>query len=403
MARLIDHGHAEAQAHAHADGIRHPTYGVEVGVVGRATATRWSAVTGGVVLLCLTPAVLGRLPGGGQHADPAVVVAAARASTNVAFQGLVETRGAIGGLDAPVLSTATAPLRGTSRLRAWWLGPNAWRVATLTATGEQDLYGTTTGLVQWDYERNRARMVLGTPRLRLPRADDLLPPQVVRRLLAGLDGAERLEPLSSRRIAGRPGAGIRVIPDGSDTTVSRLDIWVDRTGVPLALRAYAAGSRAPAFETTFLDLSFARPTSEQLGVRIPVDARSSVTDAPDLAAELDREAEWQLPQRLAGRPRTDPLADVRGIATYGTGLTRFVVAPVPPRFVLQAIYRAELARAPLVELTGGRALLFPGNLLVAGVAVSDDYTHAYVMAGTVRPKTLQKAIDELFADPPEPR
>jgi hypothetical protein len=161
-------------------------------------------VAAGVGALCLTPVLVGLRPAAPDDTGSAALMELVRGSTSTSFQGLVQTRGAIGGLDAPVLSDATTALRGSGRLRAWWSSAASWRVATLTATGEQDLYLTrATGLVEWDYGRNRARVVVGTSRLRLPRADDLLPPQAARRLLAGLDGTERLSELPGRRVVGR--------------------------------------------------------------------------------------------------------------------------------------------------------------------------------------------------------
>src|SRR4051794_32292883 len=137
-------------------------------------------------------------------------------SAAVPHQGLVESRGSLGLPDVRRFGDVAALLGSTTRARVWWSSPGSWRVAQLLTSGERDLYGTDPGtLVSWDYERNVRRTTVGADsidRVRLPRVDDLLPPQAARRLLGVLAPTDRVTAGPSRRIAGHDGAGLHVVP-----------------------------------------------------------------------------------------------------------------------------------------------------------------------------------------------
>jgi hypothetical protein len=126
-----------------------------------------------------------------------------------------------------------------------------------------------------------------------------------------------------------------------------------------------------------------------------------VVTAPDLAAAVDQRAPWQLPSRLAGLPVTrSPLA---GSASYGRGLVRFTVLPLPGRIAGDITANARSAGAAELSVPGGLAYQVSPNLLDAVVVQADDGEHAYLVAGLVTSDVLTEAVRELLADPPPRR
>src|SRR6476469_7289902 len=83
--------------------------------------------------------------------DPRAVLRQALRPT-VAYSALSQTRGNLGLPDVSGLGGVAGLLGGTTRARVWWSGDTQWRVAVVTATGEQDTYGQPDSVVTWDYE-----------------------------------------------------------------------------------------------------------------------------------------------------------------------------------------------------------------------------------------------------------
>jgi hypothetical protein len=373
-------------------------------VVRRATVRRWACVLSGVLLLVAVPPALAARPVA-EVADVRTdeLSARIRSSDGVAHAGLVEIRGSIGLPNLPRLTSVSRLLSGTTRARVWWAGPQHWRVATLTPTGERDLVPHRNGAALWDSDTGTSRLLYGFPAVRLPRADDLLPPQAARRLLAALGPAERFERIPARRVAGRAAAGLRVVPADPRSSITAVDLWVDPpSGLPLALELRTAGVAAPVLATRFLDLRLGVPPAAAVSSARAPQARSHRYGGGDLASSVDRYAPWRLPPRLADLPRTRAPGSLGGVATYGEGLTRFVVLPLPGDVAGEAIRRGRTITAPL-EVAGGEALPLDRPPLRIVLARGADYAHAYLLAGTVRPEVLNAAVTELFAHPPEHR
>jgi hypothetical protein len=108
--------------------------------------------------------------------SPQVLMRRALDSARVPHSGLAESTGTLGLPDLPQLSDVASVLGGSTRTRVWWADPSSWRVDVLTPTGEQGNYQAGVRKVMWDYEQSRLTEVIGASRIRLPRADDLLPP-----------------------------------------------------------------------------------------------------------------------------------------------------------------------------------------------------------------------------------
>ena len=123
------------------------------------------------------PTALAALPANDSDRTPRELVAAARASAAISHEGYAETTGTLGLPDLPRLGEVAALLGGTTHARVWWRSPAAWRVDRVTATGESGIYAWRGALHTWDYESRRARTIIASSSVRLPRVDDLLPPQ----------------------------------------------------------------------------------------------------------------------------------------------------------------------------------------------------------------------------------
>jgi hypothetical protein len=369
-----------------------------VSVVSAAARRRWAVVVAGTALLVAAPSLAAAAVSVANRPAsvpaPASLVRRALASASVAHQGLAESRGTLGLPDVRQFGEVAALLGSTTRERVWWQDAGHWRVAQLLSTGEQDAYAAGDGtIVSWDYERNLRRTTFGAGSVRLPRVDDLAPPQAARRLLAALDPADRLSAVAGRRIAGIQGAGLRVVPASASSTIGSVDVWVDpASGLPLALTVRDRGG-AIAFETSFLDVALTRPSDSDTAVPASPGARLDSADAPDIIALVDRYERALLPQRLAGQPRTPGV--LRGTATYGQGLARFVVVPLPPGPASDVLDAARL-RAPVEDVTGGQLVTLDTGVVTATVALGNTGS-SYLVAGLVTRDVVRAAGRQLLA------
>ena len=114
----------------------------------------------------------------------------------------------------------------------------------MTGTGESDTYADGGVTYLWNYGTNLLTQVTGAEPVRLPRAPDLLPPALARRLLDTAGRADRISRLPARRIAGVDAAGLRLVPTGTGTTIGSVEIWADpASGLPVEVRISSRGSR----------------------------------------------------------------------------------------------------------------------------------------------------------------
>jgi hypothetical protein len=363
---------------------------------------RWAIVVAGAVLIVAAPTLATGVVGAVSRADtvtpaPAELLRRALRSATVPHQGLVESRGSLGLPDVRRFGDVSALLGSTTRARVWWSSPDSWRVARLLTTGEQDLYGAGGGtLVSWDYERNVRRTTIGADAIRLPRVDDLLPPQAARRLLSALAPTDPVTAGPSRRVAGIEAAGLHVVPGSPDSTVGALDVWVDPgSGLPLAV-AVRDRSGVTALETSFLDVDLRRPPATDLAAPMPQDARVEVGEAPDLVSLVDRDSRRGFPWALAGRRRA--VGVLHGTATYGTGLARFVVIPLPPG-AADDVLDAMRLRTKVEDVPAGQLAVIDSGIVTAGVAVSSAGQGTYLLAGLVTRDLLTAAGKNLLTSP----
>jgi hypothetical protein len=375
-----------------------------VSVVSRSARRRWAVVVAGTALVLAAPSLAGAAVSVASRATsrsatpaPDELLHRVLGSASVPHQGLAESRGTLGLPDVRQFGDLAALLGSTNRERVWWRGPDDWRVARILTTGEQDLYAAGPGaVVSWDYERNLRRTTVGADDVRLPRTDDLLPPEAARRLLGHLGLGDRVTALAGQRVAGHDAAGLRVVPGSPDSTIGAVDVWADApSGLPLAVTVRDRHGAA-AFESTFLDVDLAAPSPADLAAPAPGGARTEVQDAPDIVALVDRYARRGLPAALAGQPRTPGV--VRGTATYGRGLARFVVIPLPSDVGSDVLDAARL-RGPLTDVPGGQVVVLDGGIVTAAVSAGEDGQLYYLLAGLVTPKVLSSAGQALLTNP----
>jgi hypothetical protein len=369
-------------------------------VVGRDRRRRWALVVGVAAALIMLPLVLSGSPARGGSAEPLRLRDSILRSDHQPYQGYAESNGMLSIPDLPNLARVTSLLNGTTSIRSWYDSPSRWRFDVLSVGGERDVYRTPDGEYVWDYSANQLSELIGGQPVRLPRAGDLLPPDLARRVLAATPD-DPLGALPAKRIAGISAAGLRVRPADPDTSVGEVDIWADpATGLPLQVEVIARGFDHPVLVTRFVELNLERPAPDTLLPTKPADGGFSVTTAPDIVQSLGVGAPGFFPNQLAGRTlRTPELAGVPGAAQYGTGLSSFVVLPLPRNLGGSATDAARKGGAAELTLPGGtgvRLTIPPISVIIERSTVG---RRSYLLAGPVSAEVLERAAAELSTAP----
>ena len=187
------------------------------------------------------------------------------------------------------------------------------------------------------------------PVVRLPRVDDLPPPQLARRLLSGTAPDDAATPLPARRLAGVDAAGFRVTVADPRTTVGALDVWADPvSGLPVAVEVRtknSAGTLAagPVVVATMLELDQSSSDPAVLVPHAGPGAGTTRSPTSDLFGVLGRGNPAAVPGRVDGVARERPQRGFAAIGQYGTSLSQLIVVPLPP----------DLATSLLSNITKG--------------------------------------------------
>lgn len=336
------------------------------------------------------PFVRDTLPASTGELDPQRLRDLVMRSANVPHQGFAESSGRLPIPELPKLASVTSLLTGTTRIRTWYAAPSRERFDVVTATGETDVYRTADGELTYNSGDNRATELFGEVPVRLPRAGDLLPPELARRILSAAPG-DAISSIPSQRVAGISAAGLRLTPTDPDTTIGHVDIWADPTsGLPLRVELTAKNAAEPMLITQFREVSLTPPADEVLRPNLAPDVGTGSVDSSDIEAALGRFGVVRPPARLAGRELR--MTDLAGIAVvYGTGLSSFVVLQLPRDVANSALNAASNAGARTVG-TGVHLEIPPLSLAVVR---STTGRRAYLLAGLVSPKVLEQAGAEL--------
>jgi len=366
-----------------------------VTVVAVQARRRWAVVAAAALGLAALPAVVSAVPVSAPATDVARLAARVQASTNQPYQGYAESTGTAGLPALPQLGDVADLLNGDTRLRVWYASANRWRVDVIGIGSERDTYQTPAGQVIWDYGRNQLTELDGTPPVRLPRGADLTPPELARRLLSLAGDQVRLAPLPAQRIAGIDAAGVRMTPTSSLTTMGHIDVWADpASALPLRVTVTGRSAQVPFLATRFLDVSLTAPAPAVLAPPPERPGMSIVdTDPSNIVEALQTLTFLTLPERLAGQPRA--AANLTGVATYGTGLARFVVVPVPRRTGFDAMRRATRGGGLPLTFPAGEGVLISTPLLSVLAMDAHPARETYLLAGLVDPKLLKQAGAEL--------
>ena len=361
-------------------------------------AHRWWTVGVLVLLLLAAPVLVRALPVQDQEVSAATLLDRVRASQEVAFSGYAETAGRVVLPHTDALSSLGTLLGETHRLRVWWRDPSTWRVASLRTTGETDLVHSGDRMVHWVYESKRATVVPDVP-VRLPTYADIVPNALAAYTLGGVHASE-VSRLPARRVAGRDALGLRLTPDDARASVSRVDLYVDRTSaVPLEVQMFAGGSDRAFLTSRYLAFSTGRPAASVLSFDPPPDARLRYDDVVDLAAAADRFASRVPPTTLAGLPDREGAASaLRGsVGVYGRGPTILLAIPLWSRTADRL--REDLQRRAGVA-TVDAGLVLEADPLRLILAAPETNGTSWLLAGTVTRATLTDAAAELARNRP---
>jgi hypothetical protein len=366
-------------------------------VIGRQQFRRWAVVAAGTALLCALPAAVGALPVPTPPLSAALLRARIAASAAVPYQGYAESYVNLDLPSLPDLGNVVALLDGSTDQYVWYRSAGRWRADELTAAGEDDIYQTRQGTYLWDYARNELTRVVGSQPVRLPRASDLLPPALGRRLLGFASRAARFSLLPARRVAGVDAAGLRLVPADSGSTISAVEIWADpASGLPVAVEVFTRGAAAPVLVSRFLDLSLTRPAEATLTPQPGPGVDLATTSLPDAAGVLNGYGP-PLPDSLGWIRRVASPAGLADVGAYGSGFSRFAVVPLPQR-TGAAVLSAASSAGVTIAIAHGTAVVVETPLITMLLVRSPDGP-VYMLTGAVTASRLEYAAASLLGAP----
>ncbi|MET1071701.1 MAG: hypothetical protein ABWY11_03545, partial [Umezawaea sp.] len=172
-------------------------------------------------------------------------------SVDQPYQGVTVIRGSLPLPELPKLEDVSKLLTGVTTVRNWYRAPDRWRFDVVSTAGERDTYGTPDGEFVWDFGADQVTRLVGKAPVRVPRAGDLIAPDLARRLLATAAG-DVVTALDARSVAGRRADGLRLVPADPATTIGQVDVWADTaTGVPVRVEVTPRGAARPILVTEF--------------------------------------------------------------------------------------------------------------------------------------------------------
>ena len=353
---------------------------------------RWIPVALGVVALLLLPLAARLLPAGSSSVSAASLLARIKASAHVPYAGYAQS---VGGLSLPV---DTGPfslgdlLGGTTALRVWWRTPADWRVDAVTTTGEVDLHHYHLGTWTWDYEANTTELAdeREPPVVRIPRADDLLPGNLARRLLSQTS-ASHVSRLPGARIAGADAAGLRMHVADKRSTIDHIDVWaVPADGLPLRVATYGVDG-STVVSSTMLDLSLARPARATTAFEPPPGSRFPGDDFGDVVSAINDFGTGRPPRSLGGLARVDD-PRLGAVGEYGSGVTQLVVIPLTARMASTVAPQLREAPGAAEDANGIAVGSGPVN---AQLSPPSGFGARWLLVGTVTAATLRAAVRAL--------
>jgi hypothetical protein len=365
----------------------------------------------GTAAVCALPVVIAALPVRQSAISAAALRARILASASVPYEAYAESTVDLGLPELPDLHDVSQLLDGTTDQYVWYRSPAYWRADDVTGSGpngtfqagESDTYQNGQLTYLWDYGRSLLTQIVGAQPVRLPRAADLLPPALARRLLGIAAATDHYSRLPSQRVAGIDAAGLRVTPAGHATTIGAIDIWADpRTGLPVEVQITGRGAAQPVLTSSFLELAQRRPG---LGVVTPHPAPGiglTTTSLPAVDSVLNGDGDGDhdgspFPRELAGSSRVAIPGSPRGVAIYGTGFSRFALLPLRGSVGPTMLHAALGAGAGVLSLAGQTGALIRTPLLTVLMVEAGRRPTTFLFAGAVAPAALENAATSLIA------
>ena len=296
-------------------------------------------------------------------------------------------RGKAFGYFASVVSVASAigPLAGGALIAAFGVHAG-WRAVFYVNVCF--LVGVLSGMPH-------ARILIGQPSLRLPRAADLAPPALAIRLLDETGQHARFSVIAPLRVAGSSAAGLQMTPTDPASTIARIDIWAEPdTGLPLMVEIFGRGSSAPALESQFFVVGRWRPDAAVLTPQRGPGTGFTTTSARSLSGELNNLGEANLPRQLAGRDRVPEPRAFDDVGVYGGGLSTFVVLGI--RGAGNLLADAVDAGGVPFDLPGGYGALLRAPLINAVIAQPAGSSVTYLVAGPITTSVLERSAATLI-------
>lgn len=363
-------------------------------------------MAGGTAVLCALPAVIAALPVPASPISAAALRTRILASATVPYEAYAESTVDLGLPELPDLHDVSQLLDGTTDQYVWYRSAAYWRADDITGSGDNNTYqagesdtyqdGAVTYL--WDYGGSLFTQVIGAQPIRLPRAADLLPPALARRLLGIAGTGGHLSRLPTRRVAGVDAAGLRVTPAGRGTTIGAIDIWADpRTGLPVEVEITARGAAQPVLTSSFLELSQRRPGLDLVTPDPAPGIGFATTSLPNVDSVLNGEG-IRFPRRLGGNTHVAIPGSPPGVAVYGAGFSRFVLLPLPRAAGASMLNSAVDAGAAAVPLAGQTGALMQTPLLTVLLVQAGLGRTTFLLAGAVTPPVLERAASNLVTD-----
>jgi hypothetical protein len=353
---------------------------------------RWLAVVVGTALLASLPLAVRLLPAGSSSISASTLLARIKTSARVPYTGYAQSVGGLAlRIDNGAFSLADL-LGGITQLRVWWRASSDWRVDSVTPTGEIDLHHNGIGTWTWDYESNTTRVVdeRRPPVVRVPRADDVLPGNLARRLLSHATTAQASR-LPSDRVAGRSAAGLRIKVADKRSTIDHIDVWaLPDNGLPLRITTYGVdGSKV--VSSTMLDLTLARPSAATTAFEPPPGSRFPGSNFGDIVSAINDFGSGRPPPSLGGLARIDD-PRLGAVGDYGGGVTQLIAVPLSAHLAGEVV--PQLRSAPgVVEDDHGIALA-TGPLSVQ-LSPPTGFGARWLLVGTVTAATLRAAVPSL--------
>lgn len=353
-------------------------------------ATRWLAVAVVAIGLVSAPLVARALPAHDSSISAVRLADRIHGTADLGWSGEVRSLGSVQvPLTGSTFGGVSRLLGEQTDLRVWWRDADDWRIDRLRATGESDLVRDGGLTVRWNYEDNRVSFTPYSP-IRLPDDVDVVPGSLAQRLLAGAEPKE-LSRLPAARVAGRSALGLRLVPSDGRSTISRVDVWADRSsGLPLRVKVYGEPVGVPTLSTELTSIDLGQPTKADVNFELSHTLDFSRGVALDAAAGANAFAPFIPPEAVAGLPRRGRAADFGAVGVYGRGPT--AVLAVPLRETLARELRKQLRSSSSSRDTGPGVALEVGPL---SVLLQRTRTANFLLIGTVTPETLETAATDL--------